>query len=388
MTYEDQGCDEKLDGYRVVNLRNHSQDKVRADLTHTFVITCISNPIRYRKRYELYHKFAAMCESAGVKLITVELAMGQREHMVTDKSNPYHVQLRSYEELWHKENMINIGIHRARHLDAHVDKVMWIDADLRPTRHPRDWFEETWHQLQHYEFVQMYSEFMDLDANSNTLGGISNSYMATYFKMGMTGPVPNDWCLEFPKECFDRHSHHRGHRHHSHHKHHDHRHTHHSGGRQWFGPPGGAWAANVSALDQIGGIPDRCILGSGDWHLACALTGSMSRQDPEMVNNKYTEWLFEIQERCTRWIKRDVGVVEGCLLHDSHGPKVNRGYASRKQILTLNDYDPYRDIKTDHQNVLQLETFSNRQIRLRDEVRQYFRTRNEDMLEFKKEKTT
>lgn len=331
--------------------------KVQADLNHFWVITVISNSPRFKRRYELYQKFEAMCLGAQVNLVTVELVLGQRPFMVTSATNPNHVQLRSVEELWHKENMVNLGISHARKLDSKIDKVAWIDCDIRPMRHPRDWFEETWQELQHYKFVQMYEEFMNLDSNSNPIGGISPSFMSSYFKNNFNGPNQK---IKSPPTSFYS-----------------------SGANKWFGPPGGAWAADISALNEIGMVPDKCIIGSGDWHLACALTESMNPKDPEITTSKYADYLFEIQNRCNRWIKKDVGVVRGGIFHDNHGPTVNRNYVGRKQILVEAQYDPNIDVKYDHQGLLQLETHSDRQIRLRDQIRAYFKSRNEDQIEIK-----
>ena len=88
--------------------------------------------------------------------------------------------------------------------------------------------------------------------------------------------------------------------------------------------------------------------------------------------------LFQWQELCERWIKRDVGFVRGTLYHDFHGRKELRGYNTRGSILTDNAFDPDLDIKYDAQGLLQLETWEPRQIRLRDQIRAYFRARNED----------
>jgi hypothetical protein len=42
----------------------------------------------------------------------VELAFGNRPFEVTDPDNPRHVQVRSGHELWHKENLVNLGVAR------------------------------------------------------------------------------------------------------------------------------------------------------------------------------------------------------------------------------------------------------------------------------------
>src|SRR6476659_5308103 len=88
-----------------------------ADLSHFYVILVISNPVRYTRRYELYWRVYEMCKCAGVHIITVESQLGQRPFMVTEAGNPNHVQVRTIEELWHKENMINLGANRAKSID-------------------------------------------------------------------------------------------------------------------------------------------------------------------------------------------------------------------------------------------------------------------------------
>lgn len=364
------------------NLRIPQHVKVPSDLSHFWGVTVLSNSPRYKRRYELYHNFAEMIESAGVHLITVELTMGDRPFMITSSMNDRHVQVRSIEELWHKENLVNLGIRRAMELDGDCDKVFWSDCDLRPLRTPRAWIEETYQQLQHFLFVQMFEEFIDLDSNSNTLGGISYSFMGSYFKLfDMSGPMPNAHCREFPAYCRERHAHHR-------HYHPEWKGNPHSGNKLWFGPPGGAWGANLGGhgneggLLSIGMLPDKALLGSGDWHLATCLTGSLNPNDPELVTDPYKEYWFEVQRKCDRWVKRDVGVVRGAVVHDNHGPKTQRNYVGRKKILTDNQYNPHTDVKYDHQGVLQLETYTERQIRFRDQIRHYFRQRNEDQLEF------
>lgn len=113
-----------------MNVRSFQSHRTPADLSHFWVICVLSNPVRYKRRYELYHPFAEMCETAGVNLITVEQAFGQRPFMVTKPHNRRHLQLRGHDELWLKERMVNLGIHHAMAIaPGQVDKVAWIDAD-------------------------------------------------------------------------------------------------------------------------------------------------------------------------------------------------------------------------------------------------------------------
>jgi hypothetical protein len=322
-----------------------------ADLSDFYVVTVISNPQRFMRRYELYWRFKQMCHSAGVHLVTVEQAFGERPFMVTRADNLLHVQVRSFEELWLKENLINLGIERARQHGA--TKVAWIDADCGPMQPPRRWFEETWHALQHYEFVQMWSSMIDVDDEQQAIGCPMNSFMFNYINHG----TPNT-------EQF---------------KHHREQYPH---GHKSFGRPGLAWAANVDALDKVGRLIDYSILGAGDYYMAHALIGSVHVVIPGNVNSSqpYVDRLLQWQTLCERWIKRDVGYVPGTVWHDWHGHKKNRRYASRNEILLRAQYNPDIDVKYDAYGLLQLETWEPRQIRLRDEIRGYFRQRHEDSL--------
>ncbi len=332
-----------------------------ADLSRFYVVAPISNPVRFQRRYELYWRFKEMCDAAGVKLITVEQAFGARPYMVTEPGNPLHVQVRTVEELWHKENMINLGIQRAAEHGA--NEVAWVDADVRPAGTPREWFEETWHALQHYEFVQMFGTLMDLDIKGSALNAPSAGFMSNYVKLGSPDAEqlhkmsirgdPGIYLVQDSKTTREL----------------------------YLGHPGGAWAASVDAISKVGGLVDYAILGSGDHYMAYALLGTLQASTLGVTySGAYAKRLMAWQARAEHWIKRDVGYVDGLVLHDYHGDKINRGYGSRWRILTDNGFDPDHDIKYDAQGLLQLETVSPRQIKMRDGIRAYMRRRNEDQV--------
>jgi len=75
-----------------------------------YVVTVISNPVRFRSRYRLYEAFAKMVADAGAHLITVEASFGERPHAITDRLNEHHLRVHSSHEIWHKENLINLGL--------------------------------------------------------------------------------------------------------------------------------------------------------------------------------------------------------------------------------------------------------------------------------------
>ena len=351
----------------------------QADMSRFYVVTTVANSPRHEKRFDLYHRFAEMCDGAGVKLITVEQAFGLRPFMVTEPNNPMHVQVRTVEELWHKENMTNIGMLRASEMGAR--EIAWVDADCRPTMVPRMWFEETWHQLQHYEFVQMWEWMQDLSLNHNPIGSPQPSFMANYLFHGspdyrtfveiVAGRCKCERCRCKCKRddkgrcvchCVDPDPYPYGY----------------LGSQSVFGRPGLAWAANVDALNKVGRLMDFCIHGSGDWYTAYALVGMLKVVQESVPSSAYVRKLYRWQELCERWIKRDVGLVRGVVNHDFHGRKKLRQYNTRDSILVSNGFDPDRDIKYDVQGLLQLETWEPRQIRLRDQMRRYFAEMNGD----------
>lgn len=346
--------------------------KAPADLSKFYVVTPISNAIRFKRRYELYWQFEEMCQAAGVKLITVEMALGNRDFMVTEKGNPFHVQVRGFEEIWLKENLQNLGVHRMMHLDPSAREVAFVDADCAPCRTPVDWFEETWHQLQHYHVVQMWEKMLDLDIAFNIIAE-RPSFMYHLKEYGEPHPMW-DWKLNRPANIEANQKIVLG-KGESYHKH---------GHKRKFGAPGLAWAWNVDALQKVssgmtGPLLDVCILGAGDSYMAHGLTGSIEgTYRHEAITPGYANRLLGWQEKCERYIKRDIGVVGGTVYHYFHGEKINRKYGTRGAILARNHYDPNTDLKVGPFGLLELERWEPRQIKMEDEIRAYNRGRNED----------
>ena len=147
-------------------------------------------------------------------------------------------------------------------------------------------------------------------------------------------------------------------------------------GKFWF--PGYAWACRKSAYNHMGGLMDFPILGSADHHMALAFIGMVEKSLNHKLNKNYKEMALIFQERCERHIKRNVGYVPGTVLHYYHGCKSQRFYKDRWKILIENDFDPLRDLKKDCNDLWQLEDLKPK---LRDDVRRYFRMRNEDSID-------
>ena len=309
------------------------------------IITPLFNPLRFKSRYNLYNQFEQMVlQQPDVILTTVEVAFGDRPFHVTTKNNLRHVQLRTYDEIWTKESSINLGLQHTLQIYPEAEYFAWIDADvffMNP-----NWVKETIEQLQHFMFVQMFSHAVDFGPNMEFIQK-QNGFVYSYHQNGMVVP-PQDFSY---------------------------------GGvisQYGFWHPGYAWAARREALDMVGGLIDYAILGAGDHHMSLAMVGEVQRSFPTGISQGYANQLRVWQSRCERKIKRDIGFVNGTLGHNFHGKKKDRRYSERWKILTDNNYDPNTDILRDSQGLI---TLDRQDFRLRDEMRLYFRARNEDSVD-------
>lgn len=328
------------------------------------VVTVISNPVRYLSRYRHYRNFSKHMEDSGVRLTTVELAQGNRAFEITESDNPRHLQLRAYDELWHKENLINLGISR---LPSDWQYVAWVDADLTFNR--PDWAYETLHQLQHFDIVQPFSHSINMGPrwepiyDSHRIGEreqrkIVVSWLYAYFNQipqnapAIAGkarkPVWSDGSLVSHADSEGRIL----------------------GNYVWHS--GFAWAARRSALKTIGGLLDWAILGSADRHMAEMMTGGAT-WNPKLSDG-YRRMLTIHADRFAK-LNGNFGYCDGLVTHHWHGKLVNRFYLDRWKILFKHQFDPIEDLYRDEQGLWQLTA---KKPALRDDIRRYFRAREED----------
>lgn len=338
------------DGSKFAFYNTHSyrtEDRgVGADLSDFYVVAVISNPVRFESRYRLFFDFLEHMKRTlpnfKTNLMVVELQQGDRPFVVTPDCGCRFLQLRSREELWFKERMITLGI---RSLPIDWKYVAWIDGDIQFAR--TDWAKETWHQLQTYDVVQMFSHAIDLGPQGEPIQ-THNGFMWSY-EQNLCRP---------PQGAGTK------------------------GGYGYnpsrgFWHPGYAWAATRKAIDGAGLI-DFAILGSGDHHMAHALLGQVERSVPGNVCPRYIDELVDWQARSKASINGNVGHVAGTITHAFHGKKRDRRYQERWSIITDNEYDPDDDIYADAQGLWVLDPAKPR---LRDQIRLYMRSRNEDSID-------
>lgn len=311
----------------------HHDHHFREDIQNTlYVVVVISNFRQYARRIELYREFAEhMSTFAGIQLVTVELVLRDREFEVT-REDPWHVQLVGDSELWSKENMINIGV---ASLPAGWRYVAWIDSDI--TFLNRNWVRDTLHQLQHHHIVQLWQTCADQGPDGRTIS-IDKSFA---YKM----QTETDWQGAPGQDIYS------------------------------FAHPGYAWAMRRETWDQLGGLFEYAILGSGDHHMALCWIGKWELSVPVAMGDVYKHFLRCYQDRATGV---NVGYVNGTIAHSWHGAKVTRGYNARWSILINARYDPVADVRKTSNGVLHMNPGNARFV---SDMAGYFKSRNEDSID-------
>lgn len=309
-----------------------------------YVAACYSNPFRWETRRKITHDFLHhMSKTPNIKLYFVELAYGDRPH----EFDPYEfpniefIQLRTDCELFHKENMLNCAITR---FPQEWKYGAIVDADFHFIRH--DWALEAIHQLQHYSFVQLYSHYSDLSSPNLRGGG--------YKPIGITPSFAYLYHKNHCKLLMDDTGNYL---------------------RSNVGAVGGPWAFTKEAFNTIGGLPDKCILGAGDWFMAFGIAGTMA------PGVRIAQYGYELKRYLNIWVDRakklkaNFGYIDNYATHAFHGSKTRRFYYERDQILITHKFDPYVDIYSDWQGIYRL---NDNKPELRDAIRDYFLSRTED----------
>ena len=302
-----------------------NNDKIEEKL---HVIMVISNPCEYIRRWELARKFIKhMNENDDIILYIVELIYPNQTYHITDSDNSKHLQLKTEHVLWHKENMINLGVKNL--LPENWKAMAWVDADLEFEN--IYWASDTLKILNGYkDIVQCYSHCADLNKKECT--------MRIFTAFGYNYEIGKKYNK--------------------------------NGNDYWH--PGFCWAITRKAYEKIGGLYQNSILGSGDHNMALALIGS----NKSINTNADPSYKKNINELVNKISKLRLGYVPGVIRHFYHGSKANRKYMERWKILVDNKYNPYKHITIDENGILIPTPECPQQI-LTDIIK-YFKERNED----------
>jgi hypothetical protein len=294
------------------------------------VIAVVSNPCLFAKRYILMKEFINRIEleERNVILYIVELAYKDQKFIITDAKNKRHLQLRTECPLWHKENMINLGVKYL--LPKQYKAFAWIDADIEFEN--STWALDTLKVLNGAkDIVQIFSHCVDMNNDELTMkvhnsAGYQYSKGKAYMNTGV-----NYW------------------------------------------HPGFAWAITRKAYEKIGGLYEVGILGSGDNIMMLSLLNNGIKAVNENSTDEYKNSILEFQDKIKNL---RFGYIPGIIRHYYHGSKANRRYHERWEILLKHEYSPKLHIKKDGIGIIvPTKSFPTQ---LKVDIYEYFSERNED----------
>ncbi len=296
------------------------------------VVGVISNPARYHSRYRLFKAWEErMLATPHVKLYVVEAAFGERAHEVTDPLNVQHLCLRTKQELWHKENMVNLGVKRLLPPDWRY--MCWADCDVSWPN--LNWAQECLQQLQHCPVVQPWHSCSDL--------GFYGQVLQTFYSFCHVHR------LRVPKQC-------------------------HPSQPYRYAHSGFAWACTRRFWENVGGLMDFPILGSADHHMAWAMINRVEDSVHGKMHDEFKRRAHEWQANAYRETGGTLGYVNTRIEHAFHGPKAKRQYRERWQILIDHAFNPATDLAYDEQGMLYVVG----KPALLNDLHDYFHGRGED----------
>jgi hypothetical protein len=294
------------------------------------VIIVISNACLYSRRYVLLNEFVKRMEEEeeNINLYIVELIYAKQRFMVTCKDNKKHLQIKTDVPIWHKENMINLGVKYL--LPPDYKAFAWIDADIEFENNT--WALDTLRILNGCkDVVQLFSHAIDMDKDETNLN-LFNSFGYSYCKNKVYTTKGNDY---------------------------------------WH--PGYAWAITRKAYEKIGGIYDKGVLGSGDNIMALSFISKAKNMNNINYHDDYNKSMTDYQAK-TKGLR--LGYTPGVIRHHYHGTKQNRQYTERWKILMKHKFSPNEHLTYDSQGII-IPT-SKFDDDFKEDILKYFQERKED----------
>lgn len=302
-------------------------------------VTVIFNPHGFDSRINLYREFKQYAAFSGIKLMTVEIAFDGRPFEVTSADDPWNLQLRTTDVLWHKERGLNLGIQKIISLAPDCKYFACLDADVRMSN-PR-WVKDALLALHHYCVIQLFSQAVHLSPSYEELWNCKSRFFHFANKGFAQKPALK---LKYVAN----------------------------------GHPGLAWAFRRDTLDQLGGLLDFAVTGSGDTHMANALMGDAIFNAKPGMSPGFERALRRWQEKCDKYVKGNIGYIDGICMHYWHGRSEQRGYDKRWDITCFHQFDPHEDIYLAPNG---LYKFTGNKKEMESDLRLSTNSRNEDSID-------
>lgn len=246
-------------------------------------ITTLFNPSERRlKNYKIFKA------KLPLPLITVELSYGC-VFFIEDS-----IKVKSNSVLWHKEDLLNIGIEHCKD-----DKLVCLDCDLIDL--DEQWVKDVESALDVYNAVQPFSEIHNLDQDDRFLFANRSIVSSQESFEALTQRKSGTPCAGY------------------------------------------AWAFRKDFIAKYR-LYDKCIVGGGDTALACAVLGRFDTvMDLHYMNPKqretYLNWATRINKDAS------VGAVDKQISHLWHGSFESRKSSERHKGLIPFEFDPSTDVE-------------------------------------------
>lgn len=305
-----------------------------------YVVLPYFNFCKFNNRRRLFVEFVErMKHTPGVRIVVVEGKLDTDAEwdlpLLNDRDGGAfrHFRFSYPHALWIKENLINLGV---RNLPDEWKYMAWIDADLT--------------------FV---NDHWARDAIARMRTSFDVVYLwQTCVNLGQNGEVPPDAKAADRSFGFMSTTS---------------KYPYHQRAKYGFWHPGYAVACTRRAYEQMGGLFDWGILGSGDRHMALSLIGHAEWSAPGNIHPGYVTRLKEYEARCAGL---RLGYVPGTIVHHWHGDHVNRRYVQRWDVLTKGGYDAVNDLRRKENGQIYLTDEA--AARLGPAIIEYFYGRKED----------
>jgi hypothetical protein len=297
-------------------------------------VTVFFNPAGFSALLNNYFRFAEALKEQGVPLLTVECAFNGADFQIPE--GPLTYRLRSNSVMWQKERLINYGVSK---LPPAVKYYAWIDCDvLFPVG---DWAEMAVQKLQTADVIQLYKKVHYMPPGMLKYDGSKVPFLQSVL---WQYKIHHNWLARRRAKQLG------------------------------FATPGFAWACRRELFEDIGGMYDRNIVGSGDTFLVDCYLDSW---DIHGFADKFSDSMKQhLMDWCSRLRAKNpkVDYLPLDIAHLWHGNLKNRKYMDRHDVIKKYNYDPATDIKL----VNDVYEWATDKPGMHEDIRQYFFNRKED----------
>ncbi|KAJ3035597.1 hypothetical protein HDV00_003623 [Rhizophlyctis rosea] len=324
-----------------------------------YVILPFSNPASFRRRQELLTQTLLHLDDARfhllrqkgpqrLEVIVSELSYTPNAKPSHSNNNPLDLHLTTTPQniLWSKENLINLAIANIRRKVPTAKYFAWIDADIAFTS--STWVQDTLQALSttRYPFLQLFQSATLLDPHNKPYQTVKSFA----YQNSVLGPQAYKSRDNKDEEY-------------------------------WH--PGFAWATTADVLDAVGGLVERT-LGSADRHMAMCIIGKGDVTVPDGLHPSYKAMILAWQNRATA-LPITLSYIPGTISHSWHGDLRKRGYMERWDVLRKWNVDVSEEGDLGQRPDGVIVWAKHVADGLRDDVKKYFESRDEDSTEFLKE---